>query len=313
MKNLFQLGLTMTLLVCIGLNSRITGQNLVLNPGFEEYDPTEQTGLPSFDYIHGNYLPYDWTDYASCDFHIESPNEPPNRARTGDCFARFAAISDNGTSTYREYPIGKTEVDLDAGSLYEVEFWIKNSAGNATAASNAGLVKIDIGAYISTNLIPCDFPSDCIFGITPEFESVFPASSTDWQRINGYYIPETTGIHYISIGHFFNQGNSIGFDGSLSMLVFLDDVSIIECTDTSLAPIPSLQMQDEYCISNQFIGDLTASQNVQDYRYTICDENGVAYTEYSPWTSSLPDQIDFSEEFAPYLEKGNCYQGLSSN
>ena len=126
---LMKTAVSVILLVCLSPKFA-NGQNLVLNPGFEEYAecPTFYTGSPNeFNDWVINWMTYfATTDYLNlCGFH----GDPPDYPRSGAGCARIISykITPVGGVSYREYLHGTLSEPLKADSIYYVEFYVRPS------------------------------------------------------------------------------------------------------------------------------------------------------------------------------------------
>ena len=254
------------------INANCTGNNLVLNPGFDTLKnscPSNFVSQPTF----GNAL-YDllsttrWkmanyatTDiFASCSEVFSNVNPVFNLClgfetpRSGGNYAGIFANINN--QNYSEYLQGKLAQPLTPGKQYLVQFNV--------SLADYSLLGIDrLGIYFSGNEVA--YPGYGVLPFTPQLESPagqFFTQKDGWQTISFLYTP-TDVVEYFVIGNFRHQlqtnttpapanngsnvgGASNGCGGSQSgaafAYYFVDDVFISEVIGNGcLLPIDDLK------------------------------------------------------------------------
>lgn len=223
------------ILLCFVLTANFcSGQNLVPNPSFEDYN----TCPYDLDYIENAI---GWLSTRSSPNYFNSCAEfvtnnsasvPCNvfgcqYPASGNCYAGFYAKSES--SGYREY-LGSLLIDtLQVGTIYYVSFKINLSSYPFTR-NYCGVN--NIGALFSTKQYSDNFPA-------PEnnYAHVFTQGiiidTLNWIDIKGSFIADSA-YSFISIGNFFNDINTdtIQVAGtSCQAYYFVDDVCV--STDSS--------------------------------------------------------------------------------
>lgn len=197
-------------LTCLKLNIG-QGQNLVMNPSFEEviYCPYMEQDTTIAKHWH---IPYSGTtDYYNSCSELPKWRVPKNwfgtyRPRTGSAYAGIIPIGENG---YMEHIQGILKNNLTKGKKYKIIFWVRF----ADSASNYSTWKI--GAHLSNYRILNEgylsFKNKYQELMTPAYIPHIEQkkgefiTKKEWVKIEGEYIAKGD-ERYITIGCFY--GNS---------------------------------------------------------------------------------------------------------
>lgn len=207
-------------LLFVSLFYLASAQNLVLNPGLDNYNT-----CPGFGQFSGTYIT-NWNkpSIASSDYyHFTCPGINPTLQfpRSGEGYAGIIAY--NFGQEYREYITGTLASPLVAGQTYEVEFWVSLHNGYIQAIN-------EMGAFLSA-APPGPFPNVLHIAVQPQIENTASALSdtANWRRVWGNYTA-TGGEQYITIGNFRPDSLTTitqpGTSGSFGAYYFVDDVSV---------------------------------------------------------------------------------------
>jgi gliding motility-associated-like protein len=227
-------------LICVQAMLPAHAQNLVPNWSFEDTISCPKfQGFTFYSYTPPWFSPNINTPdiFNVCDdtTQITNVSVPKNwfgfqYPKTGFGYAGFATVYDNS----QEYLSVKLYDSLAKNHKYCISFFV-NVADRSPLGYNA------IGLYLSKDSI---FQNDYKrLNYTAQIQSSMTETITDtvnWIEISGEY-NAGGGEKYITIGHFIpdaltlkdtvNTYNSVG-----SPYYFLDDVSIVDCTDTIVPP-----------------------------------------------------------------------------
>ncbi|MEI6816964.1 MAG: T9SS type A sorting domain-containing protein [Bacteroidota bacterium] len=231
------------IVVCFLIGNEIKGQNLVMNPSFEDTvqcpnyisqisrclywsNPWETANPDYFNTCDGNGL----GGVPNNHFGYES-------AHLGDAYVGICTSKENVTThikfNYREYIEGQLLSPLIAGINYCVSFYV-------SAYDSVEYVSNNIGAYFSTVFIAdtCNF---CVMPYIPQVENPINNnlnSRNGWTEVSGSFIA-TGGERYIIIGNFKDTGSTVTTYMGWST-VYTDDVSAYYIDDVSVMPCDSL-------------------------------------------------------------------------
>lgn len=197
---------------------RLFSQNLVLNPGFEDFKHfIEEKDLNSYSnipYLKLAQVPF-WdsgTPYGTCDHHNNqhrvkfSQFTPSSTApRTGYSCGGFYAYS-LSIYNYREYMQGTFSEPLEKGKTYIVSFYLSLAKNSVFATSN-------IGVYFSTEekFSYGSSAYDAIIPVTPQLKNPknqFFTATDGWQRFEQKYVA-SGGERSFVIGNFDEQYNTL--------------------------------------------------------------------------------------------------------
>jgi len=152
-------------------------------------------------------------------------------ARSGNGYAGFYG-SQNFGSNYREYIQIQLSTPLVSGYCYFVKFYTNLTNGTSFAINN-------IGAHLSNSPITTTAPNT--LNVIPQIISAsnpIIIDTVNWVEISGSYYA-SGGEQFLTIGNFKNDTNTTYqiIDTSIFALhlayYYVDDVSIINCNDTS--------------------------------------------------------------------------------
>ncbi|MEO1257399.1 MAG: T9SS type A sorting domain-containing protein [Bacteroidota bacterium] len=210
-------------------------QNLVQNPGFENFEscpdnggqisrathwdrPELTTGTP--DYYNRCFepsppaasldIPFNWTGYQE--------------AHNGD---GYAGVYNFGYGDLREYIQSRLIAPLETGWAYQVGFYVNTS--------NLSGIAIDaLGAYFSADPLVGEGDFQPFLGVTPQINNPTGNILTDtaaWTYIEGHFVA-TGGEEFITIGNFLTDSMTqhIIYDEGYAYgqgYTFIDDVSVV--------------------------------------------------------------------------------------
>ncbi len=231
---------------------RSNGQNLVINPSFEDtitysawsalFDSGMFFTLPCPPWFEPNLCS---TDYLSSVWGGWDATFNPfgyQLARTGIAYMGFCVYYHTPWSVnYRENLTGILSDSLRTNHQYLVSFYV-SSAGNLKYYSD------DIGAYLSVDSAN-NYSSNMNLPFTPQVENPqgnFLSDSVNWVLISGYYTA-TGGEKFITIGNF-KDDQSTSVDSFLNnsplpiAYYYIDDVSVIDCTAAGMHEPEAIQL-----------------------------------------------------------------------
>jgi hypothetical protein len=217
------------------------GQNLVRNPGFEEY-----TACPNaFSQLHYASAWIAATDGTPDYFHSCSTNSfsVPNNfwgyqpAHGGNGYAG-AYLWKKGNTVVREYIEGLLKSPLDQGHTYHFEMFVN-------LVDSTGYTTNSIGAYFSDTLVSINNSYDRL-PFTPQIQHTGAKfDKINWTRVSGDFIANG-GEQYVIIGNFNTNANTNAdtVAGRSSYwdisYVLIDDVSLA-CKDCTPAGVTNAQ------------------------------------------------------------------------
>ena len=226
------------------LSQFIRGQNLVMNPSFEDYTACPHyldelnNALYWFDPVSSSDL------YNACGNGLSLVGVPSNicghqPARTGTGYAGIITygFGNNG----REYIEVKLIPGLTTGNKYLVSFYVSLSDTIAYACGN-------IGAYFSQFAV-YGSPPNYLYNYTPQIANNFLLNpltdKNNWTLVADTFTATGT-ERYMTIGNFDNDTNSPiilvgGANTAGPIYYYIDDVSVIDCTNggciTGISPL----------------------------------------------------------------------------
>ncbi|HTL80235.1 MAG TPA: hypothetical protein VL651_00950, partial [Bacteroidia bacterium] len=185
------------LLLCLFFHSGIFAQNLVLNPGFEEYSGTSLNANNDNFAAMGVSAWYNPTQ-SSSDFSYSGEN-----AHSGQCSGGFYLVDMpyyNGAE-YREYAAGTLSQPLVAGTTYRFSMAV-------TAKGMFDATVSEMGIYFT----PTKFHSNTEFEITETPQIVFDNVNqgnivSDWIIVSGTFTA-SGGEKYFVVGNFLDNAHS---------------------------------------------------------------------------------------------------------
>jgi len=221
--------------------AKASAQNLVPNHSFENFSQCPFNGGQI------NFaIPWYSANAASPDYFNQCGSigcsVPLNAwgyqiARSGQAYAQ-TGVYGSTTSSIREYIQVQLIDTLIAGKEYCVSFYVSQAGISSFFNSYMPIVITEIGMLfsnnpiISSNLLPLPY--------TPQIVSpsgTFLSDTVNWMQISGTYTA-LGGEHFITIGNFKNDANT----DTLHLIengldpqgyYYIDDVSVIDCNDTS--------------------------------------------------------------------------------
>lgn len=247
-------------IACFCASQKLNAQNLLLNPGLENYITCPGFGQFSSTYIN------DWTkpSIASTDYyHSNCPGIQPSQQVPHGGNAYFGIIAYNLGQEYREYATGHLSSPLTAGTVYTVEFYVSLNDGYIQAVN-------ELGAYFSAS-VPGPFPNSLHIAVTPQVENTTGVLGSDstWMLVSGSFTA-AGGEQYITIGNFHDDLSTtvtqVGSVGSFGAYYFVDDISI---TAAKVTGIESLNESMIGIYPNPFSTSTTIK--IYDERFTKYD------------------------------------------
>ena len=224
----------LTIYLCLFLSLKVSAQNLVLNPSFEDTIACTGTYAMPCNYWY-------WATYGSPDYFSEQPDincvvpAPQSTAgfqyaRTGIAYVGLGVFTEHTISAFinkREYVGGILSDTLKQGHEYCVSFYV-------SVAEEFKYVTDGIGLYLSVDSA-VDYTINTNLSFVPQISN--PAGNIiydtlNWVQISGTYIA-TGGEKYLTIGNFKDDANTMIDSTSStanSAYYFIDDVSVIDCT-----------------------------------------------------------------------------------
>ena len=227
------------IIICfIALNSN--AQNLVVNPSFENTIPcwifinlgTWQMQCTNWYSASGGSPDYFSETYDPLCYALPVPQSTAGYqyARTGVAYVGLATIGSTlfpSHANIREYVGGILSDTLKQGHEYCVSFYV-------SVAEELKYVTDGIGLYLSVDSA-VDYTINTNLSFIPQISN--PAGNIiydtlNWVQISGTYIA-FGGEKYLTIGNFKDDANTM-IDStsatSLNAYLFIDDVSVIDCT-----------------------------------------------------------------------------------
>jgi OmpA-OmpF porin, OOP family len=204
------------------------GQNLVLNPGFDQF-----ITCPSFGQFGTTWI-NDWqkpTIGSSDYYNFNCPGIQPVKQTPHSSEGYAGIICYNFGTEYREYITGEFSSPLVAGTTYEIEFYVSLNDGYIQAIE-------EVDAYISTTS-PGPFSNTLHIAVTPQITNQTGAlnDTSSWTKISGNFLA-LGGEQFITIGNFNDDNNTTitqpGSVGSFGAYYFVDDVSVIPLNTTGV-------------------------------------------------------------------------------
>ncbi len=237
MKHLFVLP---ALLLIVSVYS----QNLVPNPGFEEYKKLPNIWTRSAKEFDNAMISWSTPNNTIPDIistHVEekfwaNPNNKKQSSgrqmpRSGNNMIglRTSSPGDNGAvACWHEYVQAKLNKPLQPGKEYYVEFWVADAIRGSNSTNNLGVLftnkQIKTGNRLSLLY-------------TPHINECKIIKSKDWYKISGFYKPDSI-KNYIIIGNFYHdmQTKSVKHEGKVQGgYYYVDDVLVREKTTDDVA------------------------------------------------------------------------------
>lgn len=218
------------------------GQNIVLNPSFEDTIPCSIFPINNFQQLPctGWYCATGGSvDYFNEQYHyLDCPSGPvPSNgfgfqyAKTGIAYCGFSMYNSYlFTPGYREYLGGQLFDTLKQGHTYCVSFYV-------VKADSGKYYTSDIGMYLSQDS-SVDYSTALNLLYTPQIINTngIIYDTLNWTQISGTYVAGG-GEKYFIIGNFNNDANTTLDSNNQSnnattafSYYYIDDVSVIDCT-----------------------------------------------------------------------------------
>ncbi len=261
-----------------GIGGEVSAQNLVPNYSFEDTIPLNLNNPPYL--IYGVDVAAPWfmgyndqtPDYFSASYYnsISFGYHTPQSwwgyqfPKSGVAYIGIA-VSSIWNNNDREFASVRLNSALLQNHKYYVEFFVSLADTSILAVNRMGaLLTIDTPDFLNGP-----------FGFQPQIENPVNSILSDtqtWTPINGYYLANG-GEEYLTIGNFYQLSNMdtliFNYPAYPVSYYFIDDVSVIDCTSTTinevslqseinLYPIPvrdklTISVNDKYSINEIFI------------------------------------------------------------
>ena len=239
------------------------GQNLVPNPGFDNFSscPTglnEAYKLDDWFYVTNHFGTPDL--YATCGpaaVGVPASTGGTQNPRSGTAYAGFVVYASMWSPNWREYLQVKLTSPLVAGESYDISAWV-NLRDDIFKTCDG------FGFHFTTSILTSASTSSAL-SIPPSLDNTTTINSTvGWAQIGGVYIA-TGGEEYLTIGNFRDDANTNnnGFFGQ--SFIFVEDVSV-----TVISPLP-VELNDFSvdCQENQPNLTWTTSSEINNDYFTI--------------------------------------------
>ena len=211
------------------------GQNLVPNPGFEEYfgcpnGSNQLDRCKSWKRIGGGTPDF----FNACAVNPWEPDVPNTwngyqNSHSGDGMAGFYASQRQYGDNVREYLQIRLTQPLDSGVNYYVHFYVSPQDSSYYSVGT-------IGAYISDTITHPTYDAGRLV-VNPQIVYSSSYSITDtmnWTLVSGTFMPHSNNLDYITIGNFFPDSSSrisnLLHQSGGNSYYFIDDV----CVSTDL-------------------------------------------------------------------------------
>ncbi|MBK8845012.1 MAG: T9SS type A sorting domain-containing protein [Bacteroidetes bacterium] len=242
-------------------------QNLVFNPSFEDTVSCSvwNNSWPKLPCV-GWYQSINSPDYFSYVYTNGCGSVPlPSTLlgfqypHSGFAYAGFATSLFPNLINSKELVTGKLVDSLKSQHKYFVQLFL-------SSCNNCHISIDKIGAFFSIDSINPD--SNYLFNLNPQIENNsgnILSDTMNWMEVSGFFIANG-GEQFITLGCF-RPDSSLKFDSIQSWLepsayYLLDDVSVIDCTATSLNELPELQINPWYNAIDKAIKINTTENNL---------------------------------------------------
>jgi gliding motility-associated-like protein len=248
------------------LATHAISQNIVPNPGFEEYKtlPCKINEFKIQELLSNWTQPlgtttdyYNKSSSPSCELNPDITGMLP---RTGSAMTGLIAahIVRNFASTYREYVQVKLNTPLEPNHLYYSEFYAINRnkvmyASDILESNNLGI------ALTGTEILDFSYTaSDHIYLNTVVKETSLIKAGDSWRKIGGCFVADT-GHQFLLIGNFDSPENTnvarlSNQNEEATAYYFIDDVTLTELS----YPVSNLSDEIFFCSAESSI-ELSAS------------------------------------------------------
>ena len=225
-----------TICLCLFLSLKVSAQNLVLNPSFED-TITCPIGTWAMQCRYWYSASVGSPDYFSeqPDIFCSTSYVPQNQvgfqyARTGIAYVGlgpFVSTTFPSFANRREYIGGGLSDTLKHGHEYCVSFYV-------SVAEEFKYVVDGIGLYLSVDSA-VDYTINTNLSFVPQISNLagnIIYDTLNWVQISGTYIANG-GEKYLTIGNFNDDINTLVDSTSGTLMgayLFIDDVSVVDCT-----------------------------------------------------------------------------------
>ena len=226
----------LTIYLCLFLSLKVSAQNLVLNPSFED-TITCPIGTWAMQCRYWYSASVGSPDYFSeqPDIFCSTSYVPQNQvgfqyARTGIAYVGlgpFVSTTFPSFANRREYIGGGLSDTLKHGHEYCVSFYV-------SVAEEFKYVVDGIGLYLSVDSA-VDYTINTNLSFVPQISNLagnIIYDTLNWVQISGTYIANG-GEKYLTIGNFNDDINTLVDSTSGTLMgayLFIDDVSVVDCT-----------------------------------------------------------------------------------
>lgn len=219
-------------------------QNLVPNPSFED-TVSCPSGWASISSLNNWYSPNSSSPdlFNSCanplDVGVPQNGAGFQNTKSGNGYVGVGCSFDSTNLNYREYIQVELSDTLKANKKYIISFFINK-------ADSCPIAITKIGAYISNN--PISTSGGLPLNVTPQIESpagVYLTDTVNWIEVTDTLVA-FGGEKFITIGYFYDNANADTLVVSQSLYFYkqsyyyIDDVSVVENTPTSVEEIEAL-------------------------------------------------------------------------
>ncbi|MBL8003274.1 MAG: SprB repeat-containing protein, partial [Flavobacteriales bacterium] len=231
------------------------GQNLVLDPSFENWTGIPGSPLPSANMLQPlNPIWYEANGSADC-VHLNNatgvtpgwldPTCPLGNGQiqcgtphTGS--GVLGCYKANGAAGTKEWAATALASPMVPGQFYRVGFWIQNKKDNPTYIMETN----QWGAFFSTTALPAFNPNSYSFSTAPNdwVTCTQVIAGSQWQYLEWCYVPQQPYTH-LYLGYMgdvvLSTVNAWSNSGSVGFYVWIDDV-VVEAISPSLNVIPDM-------------------------------------------------------------------------
>lgn len=251
------------LAACILCCSTLQAQNLVLNPGFENFNPSH-TGPSSGQFILSKADNWYSATKGTTDFYKAGKDTVPmlmgnTLPHAGNGFSGFHAVYVKRHEEFAEYAGGSLSEPLKTGQRYSVALWIKRALKSDLAVTNIGIV---------VSAEKTNFPAtEKVLELTPD-AIIAAGPSAQWTLVKTTFVADG-GEKFFCIGSFTstldsNLDKKQNPDRELSYAYYyIDDASIQPVTGNP--DDPALPKKSARSQSMRF-GQLAIYFNTDEWR-----------------------------------------------
>ncbi|MCA6365059.1 MAG: gliding motility-associated C-terminal domain-containing protein [Bacteroidetes bacterium] len=291
-------------------------QNLVVNPGFEDYNQCPFTYGELYQCVGWFQTTSGSSDYLNtCMVTLAPANLWGYRwPRTGNGYAGFYTYA-NYNLNYREYISGQLSQPLAAGQLYCFGFYLSLADSSNVSTSHIGIYFSNTSPLLLTdslgNLMESNLPH------IPQYEELQAVTNRPgWFFVTGAFIA-SGGEAYLTIGNFRDSVNSV-LDTSGSPLswpsqyisyYYIDDVFVEACLTPpykgSFVNVPNVFTPNGDGVNDLFVVE---SQQIKTFELTIYNRWGNKVFS----SQSATTHWDGLDESGKDCMDGNYYYTISA-